>query len=60
MAGLNKVMIIGNLGADPEMKYMADGTAMTSFVSRPVGPITALTANAGKRPSGSPWLPGAN
>lgn len=31
MAGLNKVMIIGNLGADPEMKYMADGTAMTSF-----------------------------
>ena len=31
MAGLNKVMIIGNLGADPEMRYMADGTAMTSF-----------------------------
>jgi single-strand DNA-binding protein len=31
MSGLNKVMIIGNLGADPEMRYMADGTAMTSF-----------------------------
>jgi len=31
MAGLNKVMIIGNLGADPEMRYMADGTAMTAF-----------------------------
>lgn len=31
MAGLNKVMIIGNLGADPEMRYMADGTALTSF-----------------------------
>ena len=27
MAGLNKVMIIGNLGADPEMRYMSDGTA---------------------------------
>lgn len=31
MAGLNKVMIIGNLGADPEMRYTADGNAMTSF-----------------------------
>ena len=31
MAGLNKVMIIGNLGQDPEMKYMADGTALTTF-----------------------------
>jgi single-strand DNA-binding protein len=31
MAGLNKVMIIGNLGVDPEMRYTADGNAMTSF-----------------------------
>lgn len=31
MAGLNKVLIIGNLGADPEMRYMSDGTAMTAF-----------------------------
>lgn len=31
MAGLNKVMIIGNLGADPEMRYTADGNAMTVF-----------------------------
>lgn len=31
MAGLNKVMIIGNLGTDPEMRYTADGTALTSF-----------------------------
>ncbi len=31
MAGLNKVMIIGNLGTDPEMRYTANGKAMTSF-----------------------------
>jgi len=31
MAGLNKVMVIGNLGADPEMRYTADGKALTSF-----------------------------
>lgn len=31
MAGLNKVMLIGNLGADPEMRYTANGTAVTNF-----------------------------
>ena len=28
---LNKCMIIGNLGADPEMRYTANGNAVTSF-----------------------------
>ncbi len=28
---LNKCMIIGNLGADPEMRYTANGTPVTSF-----------------------------
>ena len=31
MAGLNKVMLIGNLGKDPEMRYTANGNAVTSF-----------------------------
>lgn len=26
-----KVILIGNLGRDPEMRYMPDGTAVTSF-----------------------------
>lgn len=26
-----KVVIVGNLGRDPEMRYMPDGTAVTSF-----------------------------
>ena len=26
-----KITIVGNLGNDPEMKYMPDGTAVTSF-----------------------------
>ena len=26
-----KVIIVGNLGNDPEMRYMPDGTAVTSF-----------------------------
>ena len=28
MAGLNKVILVGNLGADPEMRYTAGGTAV--------------------------------
>lgn len=29
--GLNKVMIIGNLGRDPELRYTASGQAVASF-----------------------------
>src|SRR5438874_2575037 len=29
--GLNKCMIIGNVGRDPEMRYTPQGTAVTSF-----------------------------
>ena len=31
MAGLNKVMIIGNVGRDPEMRYTPGGQAVTTF-----------------------------
>lgn len=31
MASLNKVMLIGNVGTDPEMRYTANGNAVTTF-----------------------------
>lgn len=31
MRDLNKVMVIGNLGKDPEMRFTASGTPVTSF-----------------------------
>ncbi|GBD14178.1 Single-stranded DNA-binding protein [bacterium HR25] len=31
MAGLNKIMVIGNVGTDPEMRFTANGDAMTTF-----------------------------
>ena len=31
MANLNRVMIIGNAGKDAELRYMASGTAQTTF-----------------------------
>lgn len=29
--GVNRVIVLGNLGADPEIRYTADGTACASF-----------------------------
>lgn len=31
MAGVNKVILIGNLGADPEVRYLNTGTAVANF-----------------------------
>ena len=31
MASLNKVMVIGNLGTDPEMRFTPSGSPVTSF-----------------------------
>ncbi len=31
MAGLNKMMVIGNVGTDPEMRYTPNGSPVTSF-----------------------------
>ncbi len=31
MSGLNKVMIIGNVGKEPEMRFTANGAPVTSF-----------------------------
>lgn len=44
MSGLNLVQLIGNLGVDPEMRYTASGSAVTTFrmaVSRSFGPTEA-------------------
>ena len=54
MAGLNKVMIIGNLGADPEMRYMADGTAFTSFR---VASSRTYNTRDGERKEETEWFP---
>ena len=57
---LNKAMIIGNLGRDPEMRYTPNGQAVTQFTRRrqPELPGPA-TASGRKRPSGSGSSPGA-
>jgi single-strand DNA-binding protein len=53
MAGLNKVMIIGNLGADPEMRYTADGAAVTNFR---VAASRSYTGSDGERKEETEWF----
>lgn len=51
MAGVNKVILIGNLGADPEIKYLSNGTTVANFriatsenrVNRASGEKTTIT-----------------
>ena len=31
MAGINKVILVGNLGQDPEVRYLEGGTAVANF-----------------------------
>ncbi len=45
--GLNKVMLIGNLGRDPEMRYTASGQAVANF--------SVATSRARKDPNGG-WI----
>jgi single-strand DNA-binding protein len=53
MAGLNKVMIIGNLGKDPEMRYTADGKALTSFS---VASSRSYSGSDGERKEETEWF----
>jgi single-strand DNA-binding protein len=53
MASLNKVMIIGNLGADPEMRYTANGSAVTTFN---VATNESWTDQSGERRERTEWF----
>ncbi|MBV9228140.1 MAG: single-stranded DNA-binding protein [Chloroflexi bacterium] len=44
---MNKIMLIGNLGRDPEMSYTPSGTAVTKFtLAVAAGSDVPLTAGA--------------
>ena len=53
MSSLNKVMIIGNVGADPEMRYTASGDAMTTFR---VAANYRYTSREGERRDETEWF----
>ncbi|SMF94572.1 single-strand DNA-binding protein [Methylomagnum ishizawai] len=44
--GINKVILIGNLGKDPEVRYMSNGEAVAN--------VTIATSDSWKDPQGNP------
>ena len=53
MVGLNKIMVIGNLGADPEMRYTPNGAPVTSF---PIATGRSYTTQDGERRQETEWF----
>jgi len=50
--GVNKVILIGNVGADPELRYTAGGTAVTNFN---IATNENWTDSAGERQERTEW-----
>ena len=46
MAGINKVILVGNLGADPEVRYMQNGDVVATYAN-----IDALVDAVGFKPA---------
>jgi len=52
MAGLNKVILIGNLGRDPELRYTASGQAVANFT---LATTESWTNKSGEREQRTEW-----
>ncbi len=53
MVSLNKVMLIGNVGTDPEMRFTPSGNPVTSFR---VATSRAYTTSEGERKQDTEWF----
>jgi single-strand DNA-binding protein len=53
MASLNKIMLIGNVGTDPEMRYTPSGNPVTSF---PMATSRRYTDSSGERREETEWF----
>ena len=53
MASLNKIMLIGNLGSEPEMRYTPNGKAVTSFR---MATSRRYTSSAGESSEETEWF----
>lgn len=53
MVGLNKMLVIGNLGTDPEMRYSPNGNPVTSFS---IAANRTYTTQDGERRRETEWF----
>jgi single-strand DNA-binding protein len=52
MAAVNKVILIGNLGADPEVKYLSNGTTVANFR---IATTENRTNRSGEKTTSTEW-----
>jgi len=52
MAGINKVILVGNLGRDPEVRYTPSGTAVANFT---LATTETWTDRDGEKQSHTEW-----
>lgn len=52
MAGVNKVILIGNLGKDPEVRYLESGTPVANF---PIATSESYKDKSGNRVDQTEW-----
>jgi single-strand DNA-binding protein len=52
MAGVNKVILLGNLGKDPEVRYLEGGAAVAKF---PLATSESYNDKAGRRVEHTEW-----
>ena len=52
MAGVNKVILVGNLGKDPEVRYLEGGTAVANF---PIATSESYKDKSGNRVDQTEW-----
>ena len=53
MASLNRVMLIGNVGTDPEMRFTPSGSSVTSFR---IATNRVFTTSDGERKQETEWF----
>lgn len=53
MAGINKVILVGNLGKDPEVRYLEGGTAVANFTL--ATSETFKDRNSGEKRTNTEW-----
>ena len=53
MSGVNKVILVGNLGKDPEVRYLEGGTAVANFTI--ATSETYKDRNSGERKTQTEW-----
>lgn len=52
MSGVNKVILVGNLGKDPEVRYLENGTAVANF---PIATSESYKDRNGNRVDQTEW-----